>query len=289
MVAETLRKRSLFASSLLLFAAAFGLLNEVFDASSSKAGTSRDLLASDDEESGAKEHHASTCNCTLITSPGGVGSTQFIQLVQMYEKEEHLCFNHFFDFDLVKHRPATSFDHHDKNSISYSGHCFGKVLVIVGDPIHSIASTYRRHHKTDHLNKLRKAAGRNPYNKETISLESIFKEMEIAGEDTTGIVHYLDSWLAAANEPSSWPETRIVTSKDLYDYGKANARYVGISDEEKLKYFDLLHYRDPERVEYVSERIREIFAPTQSKLEQTSRKALMPYLLSEDHLLSLSV
>lgn len=221
--------------------------------------------------------------------PGGVGSTQFIQLVQLYEKEENLCFNHFYDFDFVKHRPATSFDHHDKNSISYSGHCFGKVLVIVGDPIHSIASTYRRHHKTDHLNKLRKAAGRNPYDKETISLESIFREIEIADEDTTGIVHYLDSWLAAANEPSSWPDTRIVTTKDLYDYGKANARYVGISDEEKLKYFDLLHYRDPERVEYISERIREIFAPTQSKLEQASRKALMPYLLSKDHLLSLSV
>lgn len=288
MAAETLRKRSLFASSLLLFAASFVLLN-VFDTGSSKVGTSRDLLSSDDEDPGTKEHRASSCNCTLITSPGGVGSTQFIQLVQMYEKEEQLCFNHFYDFDGVKHLPAAEFDHHDKNSISYSGHCFGKVLVIVGDPIHSIASTYRRHHKTDHLNKLRKAAGRNPYDKETISLESIFTEMEIAGEDTTGILHYLDSWLAAANEPASWPETRIVTTKDLYDHGKANARYVGILDEEKLKYFDLLHYRDPERVEDVPERIREIFAPTQSKLEQASRKALMPYLLSEDNLLSLSV
>ena len=286
MAAKMPRKRSLFGSSLLLLAAAFILLN-VIHTGSSKVGTGRDLLSSDNEDSDIGKDQARACNCTLITSPGGAGSTQFIQLVQMYEKEERLCLNHQFDFDNVKHLPAASFDQHDTNSISYKEHCFSKVLVIVGDPINAIASTYRRHHKTDHLNKLRKAAGRDPYDKETVSLESIFTEMDIAGEDTTGIVHYMDSWLAAASDPASWPQTRIVTTKDLYNFAKANARYVGILDEEKLKYFDLLHFRDPERVDHVSERIREIFAPIQSKLERASRNALMPYLLSEDHLLSL--
>jgi hypothetical protein len=278
MAVEKARKLFLLAPSLLLLAAAAFVLLSEFD--SSKVGTNRDLLLDNEEESRPEKDQTSTCNCTLITSPGGVGSTQFLELVQNYEKEERLCTNHFLDFDEVKHRPATSFDHHDDTSIYHgAGQCFNKVLVIVGDPIHSIASTFRRHHKTDHLNKLRKAA-KKPHYDEEIELESIFQEIEVAGEDTTGIVHYLDSWLAAANDRSLWPQTRIVTTKDLYNYAKANANYVGVKDEENLKYFDSLHFREPGRAEDVSERIREIFAPIQSKLEQASRKTLEDYLIS---------
>uniref|UniRef100_A0A7S0ARB9 Sulfotransferase domain-containing protein n=1 Tax=Minutocellus polymorphus TaxID=265543 RepID=A0A7S0ARB9_9STRA len=288
-MAEISRKRSLCASSLLLVAAAIVLLN-AFDIS--KVADSRRDLLSDDEapDSNNDKHQRSSCNCTLITSPGGVGSTQFIQLLIKYTKtaKNDACVNHFYDFDGTKHLPATSFEYHDGTSISHNGHCFSNVLVIVGDPVHSIASTYRRHHKTDHLNKLRKHSGKDPYDKETITLDDIFREIEVAGEDTTGIVHYLDSWLAAADNPSSWPETRIVTTKDLYNFAKANAEYVGIT-EERLKDFDSLHFREPERAEDASERIREIFAPIASKLEQASRRALLPYLLSKDHLLSLSV
>ncbi|KAL9187632.1 hypothetical protein ACHAXT_006010 [Thalassiosira profunda] len=194
---------------------------------------------------------ASQCG-VLVTSQGGVGSSAFMKQV---ESLESLTLNFPNDSDKFKHKPATYWKYHDKHALvgtlklNGSGRmgyrtikvCFKKVLVIIGDPIHTIESTYRRF-KTTHLNKLRTGSGRKKYAK-AMKLAAIYKGIADKGEDEVGLSHYISSWRDAQNDREHWPEIRLVTSKTLYNNAVDMARWIGVTGDD-LKPFESLSYQE---------------------------------------------
>ena len=159
----------------------------------------------------AKE--VSTCNHVLISSIGGVGSTTFLDKV--YQTTGHaLKVNDPIDLDGLKHQPATWWKYHNATSIvghvnvsairankQYSGEtnpCFHKALVIVGNPIHAIESTYRRF-KHIHINKLKEAAQLGTYGAD-VTLREIYEDIAKSGIDQTGFANYIESWYAASQD-----------------------------------------------------------------------------------------
>ena len=203
--------------------------------------------------SGGDDGSALASHCgVLVTSQGGVGSSAFMRFI---ESIDALTLNFPNDSDKFKHKPATYWKHHDAaalvgtlkmNGSGRMGYrsakvCFKKVLVIVGDPIHTIESTYRRF-KTSHLNKLRVGSGRKKYAKAT-KLAVIYNDIATSGKDEVGISHYISSWRDAQNDREHWPEVRLVTSKTLYNNAVDVARWIGVAGDE-LKPFESLSYQE---------------------------------------------
>jgi hypothetical protein len=80
------------------------------------------------------------CAEVLITSQGGVASSKFIKALQ-----ELVRTNSDVDADLLKHKSASCWKRHNSSSIISiddrhvpKRRCFSKVLVVIGDPVHTI-------------------------------------------------------------------------------------------------------------------------------------------------------
>ena len=69
----------------------------------------------------------------LLTSQGGVGSSSYLGQLAKYRRT-----NSCTDSDGLKHKAASCWKSHNSSSISVNGRCFSKVLVIIGDPLHTI-------------------------------------------------------------------------------------------------------------------------------------------------------
>ena len=70
----------------------------------------------------------------LVTSQGGVGSSSYLRQLTKYVKT-----NRPGNTDGLKHKAASCYKSHNSSSISTAnGRCFSKVLVIIGDPLHTI-------------------------------------------------------------------------------------------------------------------------------------------------------
>jgi len=172
----------------------------------------------------------------LVTSQGGVGSSSFLEQLSKYARA-----NSPSDQDGLKHKAASCWKSHNSSSINGYGRCFTKVLVLIGDPLHTIESTWRRFHAV-HLNKLRSGCNKvgDPY-EENISLHEIYSEMLDVGKDMTGIDQYVQSWYKASQDRSNWPEIKIVTSQTIYDNAVEFARWLGVNDED-LRHFSGFSY-----------------------------------------------
>ncbi|KAL9181663.1 hypothetical protein ACHAXT_012006 [Thalassiosira profunda] len=219
---------------------------------------------------------------TLITSSGGVGSSSFMgelyRLLNVQQSDASFIVNDYQDLDGFKHQPASWWKNHTASAIaSYpqlpkhyrsrvafragskshprrvvtdpnKSHCFNRVLVIVGDPIHTIESTYRRF-KWVHLNKLRKASGLGAWGnrRDAIlrwkgedsgpTLPEVFEEIAETGIDNTGVAHYISSWHDAKLDRAHWPEVKLVTPKILFENAAEIAEWIGVSSR------DLAHFR----------------------------------------------
>ena len=71
----------------------------------------------------------------LVTSQGGVGSSSYLRQLKLVK---HVRTNRPADQDGLKHNAASCWKSHNSYSISDNGRCFSKVLVIIGDPFHTI-------------------------------------------------------------------------------------------------------------------------------------------------------
>jgi len=180
------------------------------------------------------------CSCILITSQGGVGSSSFLDPI---DKSKKYCVNDVSNRDWLKHQPATKYPFHTSYGIHTRKYkkrvCFGKVLVIVGDPLHTIQSTYKRF-GWGHINLLRKWSkefpGLSGFN-ETHDLNDVYDMIVSSGKDVTGITYYIQSWYNASQNTAEWPEIKMVTTEFLYNHGNDVATWLGIDDEalqEKL-------------------------------------------------------
>jgi len=189
------------------------------------------------------------CHQVLITSSGGVGSSKFMNTFDKIAKERHLKVNDPGDWDGLKHKPATWWKDQSHSSTSllqtkvgahdddyeYVMSCFHKVLVIIGDPLHAIDSTYRRF-TAMHINRMKEASGLGTY-EEDVTLEEIYNDIVSSGKDQTGIANYVESWHAASKDRSNWPEIKLVTSKNLYDNAAGIAHWLGVTNEDDLDKF----------------------------------------------------
>ncbi|KAL7545352.1 hypothetical protein ACHAWF_008703 [Thalassiosira exigua] len=210
----------------------------------------------------------------LITSQGGVGSSVFMK-VAAFNPEAPMINDHG-DSDGFKHMPATYWKRHDERRIAgdvaikgYDGRvpvCFGKVLVIVGDPLRTIESTWRRF-KRAHLIKMQRGSNLKRYPKGT-TLEQIYKSIATSGQDEVGIANYILSWRNAQNDVGHWPEVRLVTTKMLYSSAVEIARWVGVNEKElepfeKLRYDESKHHEivvGEEVDEEIMEKVKKVYA-----------------------------
>ena len=172
----------------------------------------------------------------LVSSQGGVGSSKFIIALERAAALGHgtgFCTNDERDFDGFKHLPAGAWRHNatavvHRSTESGRETCFGKILVIVGDPVHTIESTYRRF-KMEHVAKLQRAAGLPDYPR-SMPLGALYENIAASGRDLTGITSYVDSWLEASRDHAHWPEMRLVTVRTLYEHAAEHARWIGVEE-----------------------------------------------------------
>mmetsp|Transcript_34847 Transcript_34847/g.73522 ORF Transcript_34847/g.73522 Transcript_34847/m.73522 type:complete len:302 (+) Transcript_34847:255-1160(+) len=188
-----------------------------------------------------------SCNGVLITSQGGVGSSEFIMALERVEmKGASFYTNDERDLDGLKHLPATEWEHTVDEMHHYTPKwkegedCYSKALVIIGDPVHTIESTYRRF-RLNHINKLKSLSSQERAFPETVKLRGIYNGIAKHGIDTTGITNYVSSWYEASQDPEHWPDIRIVTTKTLFSNAVDHARWIGV-DEDSLGEFKRLHY-----------------------------------------------
>ncbi|EKX46857.1 hypothetical protein GUITHDRAFT_107211 [Guillardia theta CCMP2712] len=203
----------------------------------------------------------SRCRQVLVNSQGGVGSSAFMELLQ----KNHVLMNSPEDVDGFKHRPADHF-RHDSDGIYLFGRfaCASKALVILGDPLHSIESVYRRF-SVDHINKWREYAQKPPYHRRT-RLADLWAEMRILRQDTTGLTNYINSWLRAKNEPT-WPQLRLVTTKSLYEHAADHAKFLGVREENLLPFKQLAYNPRPFRSSAPAD-VQAMFGPIKVKIDQ---------------------
>lgn len=193
-----------------------------------------------------------TCAYVLVTSMGGVGLSRFLKSLQeIANKNSQIKVNRHDDADSFKHKPATDRWWKDHNATSiigkvpnwerkimkahYSGNvtpCFHKVLVVIGEPLHAIESTYRRFQHI-HINKLKEASGQGTY-KKGVTLLEIYQDIAKSGIDKTGFASYIQSWYGASRDRSNWPEIKLVTTKTLYEEAVDNAQWLGVEDKDDL-------------------------------------------------------
>ena len=96
-----------------------------------------------EESTKSDKFQSEECAQVLITSQGGVGSSNFLlQLKGLVRTNAHN------DEDRLKHKAASCWEMHDSSSLikiipkiqqtTNKRLCFSKVLVIIGDPLHTI-------------------------------------------------------------------------------------------------------------------------------------------------------
>jgi len=245
------RRKAALAAAFLLAASAFSAW---FDDGSDSA-VSAGIMNVDDEDTGylrrlaahlfktdeffanrARLMSAPGCNGVLLTSQGGVGSTAFIGAIEVVQMRGSSFYtNDDRDEDGFKHRPASWWKEHDAGALHVKSrdgkeHCFGKVLVVVGDPVHTVESTVRRFRMV-HINKLKKGSELGVY-PNRLSVKRLYGDMAAAGTDTTGITQYVTGWYEASREREHWPDTRIVTAKTLFDHAEDHARWIGVEERD---------------------------------------------------------
>ena len=111
--------------------------------------------------------------------------------------------NNANDMDGLKHAFPSWFTF--DNGLAAPGACAKRALVIIGDPVHSIASTTRRF-QMDHINKLRHNAGLPKMSPDTFN---ILRETDRL--DASAIIEFQRAWLGVRR-----PYVRVVTTSELY-------------------------------------------------------------------------
>ena len=107
------------------------------------------------------------------------------------------------DNDGIKHSFPHKFKFHGR--VWLPSTCATRALVVIGDPIHTIASTTRRF-EMDHINKLRNGAGLP-----NMSLKSFKCLFEAEQLNASAIIRFQYAWLSVKA-----PYVKVVTTKDLY-------------------------------------------------------------------------
>lgn len=116
-------------------------------------------------------------------------------------------------------------------------------MIILGDPLHSIESVHRRF-GLGHMNKWRQYNHSVPYVDNVDNLSTIYSTLNSTGYDSTGISHYITSWLQASVS-ADWPEMRLVTTEILYNYATYFARFLGVGEKDMATFKGLKYLRKP--------------------------------------------
>ena len=213
----------------------------------------------------SEEIYSGKCTNVIVNSQGGVGSSSFMRVLR--KSAPYVDLNSHNDRDGLKHAPATVFRPVNGRLLFKTRHgelgCARKALIILGDPVHSIESTHRRFNAS-HINKWRKGACRQawPIAK---PLAEIWSEIKTTGQDTTGLSHYVNSWLEAANR-ADWP-VRIVDTKTLYNNATQVARYLGVRARD-LQAFRKLQYTPKPYNSSAPVQVKSLFDSLHRKIEE---------------------
>ena len=213
----------------------------------------------------SEEIYSGKCTNVIVNSQGGVGSSSFMRVLR--KSAPYVDLNNDKDRDGLKHAPATVFRPVNGRLLFKTRHgelgCARKALIILGDPVHSIESTHRRFNAS-HINKWRKGSCRQawPIAK---PLAEIWSEIKTTGQDTTGLSHYVNSWLEAANR-ADWP-VRIVDTKTLYNNATQVARYLGVRARD-LQAFRKLQYTPKPYNSSAPVQVKSLFDSLHRKIEE---------------------
>ena len=205
----------------------------------------------------------------LINSMGGVGSSEFLKTIETFiDTNEH------WDGDGLKHRDAHWF--HRKNATIYGQSRgkdvhFSKVLVIIGDPIHSIQSVYRRF-RFGHINKWRRNINK-PWFKDNIHLSDIWTQTILKNNDILGISEYLSSWSTFCNHNSDI--CKMVSTKTLYENSLEICNFLSSHSKEcdqlnHLKYVPESIAKRNSRLANVPKKVIDIYTQLYNKYEDSS-------------------
>ena len=205
----------------------------------------------------------------LINSLGGVASSKFLTNIKKVIDTNDCC-----DGDGLKHRDAHWF--HRKNATIYGQSRgkdvhFSKVLVIIGDPIHSIQSVYRRF-RFGHINKWRRNINK-PRFKYNIHLSDIWTQTILKNNDILGISEYLSSWSTFCNHNSDI--CKMVSTKTLYENSLEICNFLSSHSKEcdqlsHLKYMPESITKRNSRLATVPKKVIDIYTQLYNKYEDSS-------------------
>lgn len=210
------------------------------------------------------------CHGVLLTSQGGVGSSAFLTAIEGVQTPGYSFYtNDHKDADGLKHQPASRWTEHDAEGVRRKDgdggeFCFAKVLVVVGDPVHTVESTHRRF-RMKHINKLKQRSGLGSYPK-GMPLKYLYDDIVSKGSDTTGITQYIMGWYEASLDRDHWPDIRIVTTKTLLDHAEDHARWIGVEERDLYTFRNMAfdagqqHRTAPSATAGRAERVMEVFA-----------------------------
>lgn len=170
-------------------------------------------------------------NDVLLNSLGGVGSSRFLSEIQRTTVKS----NDPGDKDGFKHRNSDYFQWTPDGiyGLSEQGVLtkFNKIIIVIGEPIHSILSVYRRF-KAAHLNKWRRNVHRTQFDKD-FDINKIWNMTLGAKGDVLGIQEYLQSWLVKCKEYRSI--CQVVDTETLYNHADYYAKYAGVKNVARFK------------------------------------------------------
>jgi hypothetical protein len=170
-------------------------------------------------------------NDVLLNYLGGVGSSVFITEIQKTSVKS----NNNKDGDGFKHRNSDYFQWTSDGiyGLSKQGVLtkFNKIIIVIGEPIHSIQSVYRRF-KYIHINKWRRNVHRTRFVK-GFDMNKIWNMTLAAKGDVLGIQEYLQSWLVKCKEYRSI--CQVVDTETLYNHADYYAKYAGVKNVTKFK------------------------------------------------------
>ena len=170
-------------------------------------------------------------NDVLLNSLGGVGSSNFIKEIEKTTVKS----NDHADNDGFKHRNSDYFLWTSDGiyGLNRQGVLtkFNKIIIIIGKPIHSILSAYRRF-KYKHINKWRRNVHRRWF-KQDLDISKIWNMTLAAQSDVLGIQEYLQSWLVKCKEYRSI--CQVVDTETLYNHADYYAKYAGVKNVARFK------------------------------------------------------
>lgn len=170
-------------------------------------------------------------NDVLLNSLGGVGSSNFIKEIEKTTVKS----NDHADNDGFKHRNSDYFLWTSDGiyGLNRQGVLtkFNKIIIIIGKPIHSILSVYKRF-KYKHINKWRRNVHRRWF-KQDLDISKIWNMTLAAQSDVLGIQEYLQSWLVKCKEYRSI--CQVVDTETLYNHADYYAKYAGVKNVARFK------------------------------------------------------